>query len=176
MARSVKATVEGAGQVGVMLTPEAIAANGSEHAHQAALMQWVAIDGQRLYHDLDLLHAIPNGGDRLAHVGGKLKAEGVKSGVPDLCLPVPCGRYAGLRIEMKVPAKETAKDYGLSGSQIKWCTRLAAQYYAVLVCFDWESAKRAIRCYYESRQLNDTTGYLVVTRAVLEEWREKQWA
>lgn len=33
--------------------------------------------------------------------GGRLRAEGLKSGVPDLCLPSAHGQYHGLYIEMK---------------------------------------------------------------------------
>ena len=33
------------------------------------------------------LHAIPNGGNRSAVTGARLKAEGVKRGIPDLFLP-----------------------------------------------------------------------------------------
>lgn len=56
---------------------------------------------------LKLAFAIPNG----AHLAGdartraikmaRLKAEGFKSGIPDWCLPYPCGGYNGLFIEFK---------------------------------------------------------------------------
>lgn len=48
-----------------------------------------------------MLHAIPSGDWRGFAVGKKLKAEGVKPGVPDLCLPVPVGDYHGLYLELK---------------------------------------------------------------------------
>lgn len=53
--------------------------------------------------------AIPNGGHRDVRVAKKLKAEGVKPGVPDLMWPIVRGRYHGLFMELKVkPNKPTA--------------------------------------------------------------------
>lgn len=48
-----------------------------------------------------LLFAIPNGGQRHQVVAAKMKREGVLSGVPDLLLARPCGKYHGLWVEMK---------------------------------------------------------------------------
>jgi hypothetical protein len=50
-----------------------------------------------------MLFAIPNGGARHKAIAGKLRAEGVRAGVPDICLPVPRGEYHGLFIELKRP-------------------------------------------------------------------------
>ncbi len=135
---------------GAILTPEKLAASGTEHAHQVAIFQWIAIDGKHL-HDLDLLYAVPNGGDRRPSVAASLKAEGVKSGVPDMCLPVPIGVYAGLYLELKVPKHFGTKSGGRSDKQINWHKRLRAQHYAVVTAFGWEPAIRAIQDYYELR-------------------------
>lgn len=43
----------------------------------------------------------PNGGRRSKGEAGKLKALGVKPGVPDVVIPLPYGTYAGLAIELK---------------------------------------------------------------------------
>lgn len=88
-----------------------------EHGEQAAVMQW-AMTQEGQYPELRLLHAIPNGaklpyarnkkGVRYSREAGKLIDEGLKSGVPDLSLPVGRGGYFGLYIEMKVkPNKPT---------------------------------------------------------------------
>jgi len=109
----------------------------SEHAEQVALFQWA--HHQRGRHpELDLLFAIPNGGARHPAVAGKLKAEGVKRGVPDLFLPVPRGGHHGLFIELKVgPNKPTPDQEG-------WLESLTLQGYAVCVCWGWEAATESI--------------------------------
>lgn len=132
-----------------MITPEQIVekGKGSEHSHQCALMQWVALNG-RQWPDLDLLFAVPNGGDRSMSVAAAMKAEGVKSGVPDLCLPVPRGGYPGLWIEMKRPGEARKAQGGRSENQVKWHKRLVAQRYAVVTCYSWKAAIKAIQLYY----------------------------
>jgi hypothetical protein len=96
----------------------------SEHQEQIALFQWAA------YHpELRWMHAIPNGGKRTIGVARKMKAEGVKSGVPDIFLPIPKNGYHGLYIEMK----REAKSY-VSSPQREAIAYLESQGYAVEVC------------------------------------------
>lgn len=132
-----------------MLTPAQLVekGKGSEHAHQCALMQWIAIEGGN-WPDLDLMFAVPNGGDRSMSVAAAMKAEGVKRGVPDLCLPVPRGHYAGLWIEMKKPGEERKADGGRSEHQIKWHKRLVKQGYAVVTCYGWTAVVKTLQLYY----------------------------
>ena len=47
------------------------------------------------------MHAIPNGGARNVVVASKMKQEGTKRGIWDVCLPLPRGGYHGLYIEFK---------------------------------------------------------------------------
>ena len=70
----------------------------TEEQEQRLLLAWAARTGRP---ELRLLHAIPNGGKRLKSEAARLQAMGVKPGVPDLCLPVPRGKYHGLYIELK---------------------------------------------------------------------------
>jgi hypothetical protein len=111
-----------------------------EHQHQVALVTWAgyaaATDAR-----LRLLYAIPNGGQRSKAVAGKLKAEGVKSGCPDLFLPVPVKPYHGLYLELKVGAGR------LSVEQKWWLEHLSEQGYACVVPYGWEPAKDAILRY-----------------------------
>jgi hypothetical protein len=116
------------------MTPEQLARAGTEHAHQCALMCWCALNFET-YPELKLLFAIPNGGERNPVVASRLKAEGVKSGVPDLFLPVARHGYHGLFIEMKKPKGTIAEN------QTKWHIDLQEQGYGVSVCFGWESAR-----------------------------------
>ena len=67
------------------MTPEQLAAPGTEHAHQVALFCWLATMLPR-YPEVKWIYAIPNGGKRDPITANKLKSEGVKSnsnGVPD---------------------------------------------------------------------------------------------
>ena len=62
----------------------------TEHELQKACIQVWDYDLHRRYGLPSFaLFAIPNGGARNPIVGAKLKAEGVRRGVPDLCLAVP---------------------------------------------------------------------------------------
>jgi hypothetical protein len=57
--------------------------------------------GQRCLFRTRPPYAVPNGGYRNIYVARKLKAEGVKAGVADLCLPAARRGYHGLYLEMK---------------------------------------------------------------------------
>lgn len=96
----------------------------SEAQHQAYVIKWSQQPSiRRQWPELALLHHIPNGGTRDAVEAKHLKQQGVKSGVPDLCLPVPRGQYHGLYIEMKTESGHT------SDEQEWWGERLQAQGY-----------------------------------------------
>lgn len=112
----------------------------TEHEEQKALFEWAEIC---IHKDkLKTMYAIPNGGERHPAVAVKLKAEGVKSGVPDICLPYPCGGYPGLYIEMK-----RQKGGRLSDSQREWLRNLADNGYVCVVARGFEEARQAIEKY-----------------------------
>lgn len=114
-----------------------------EHAEQVSLMawaEWAAFDRP----ELALLFAIPNGGARDAVTGARMKAEGVKPGVPDLFLPVARQGCHGLFIEMK------RRDGGrVTPEQQRWHDRLTEQGYLVAVCHGRDAAKTLIAAYLE---------------------------
>lgn len=132
-----------------MLTPERLAQGGSEHAEQAALLQWIVTEGVRYDSRLALLFAVPNGGDYggKQSVGARMKAEGLRSGVPDLFLPVTVGKWPGCWVEMKKRGREREKWGGLSEKQVWWHLNLRAQGYAVFTCFSWQSARAMLWAY-----------------------------
>ena len=66
---------------------------------------------------------------------------GCKKGVPDLCLPVPMGKYHGLFIEMKKPGGIA------SDSQRRWNASLNALGYKAVYCYGWEDAKNVLLGY-----------------------------
>ena len=66
----------------------------------------------------------------------KMKAEGVKPGVPDLCLPASRGFYCGLYIEMKSLTGSESRE------QKEWRAHLCEEGYLAVVC---KGAREAIR-------------------------------
>lgn len=108
----------------------------TEFDEQKWLLQWAEL-AQGKYPELQMLYAIPNGGYLLSKAAaGKLKAAGLKKGVPDLSLDVARGSYHGLRIEMKRTVGGQ-----VSFEQKVWQMRLQAQGYHVVVCKGWEAAR-----------------------------------
>lgn len=113
----------------------------SEHWHQCELIQWARASG---IPELDLLYAIPNGARTAIKTAVKLKAEGLKRGIPDLCLPVARGGYHALYVEMKALKGSLSKDQKLViGGLIEQGNR-------VVVCKGWEAAKTTILDYLTS--------------------------
>ncbi len=121
----------------------AIRLTGSESEEQIALFQWAEVmSGKRP--ELALLYHVPNGGARMAATAGRLKAEGVKAGVPDVCLPVARGGYHGMYIEMKVKPNKPTK------LQLVWLSELSKQGYQTAVCYSWQEAATLIEKYLDS--------------------------
>jgi hypothetical protein len=96
--------------------------------------------------ELVWLFAIPNGGDRNIAVAANLKAEGVKSGVADLLLPVARYGYHGFFIEMK---NSTGRQ---SSQQITFQEFVSRQGY-LYGCFNnWRPAFHALCWYLDIKQ------------------------
>ena len=93
-----------------------------------------------------MLYAVPNGGNRNIVTARKLKAEGVKPGVPDVCLPVPRGDYHGLYVEMK-----RQKGGVVSPEQKAWLQALKGQGYRAEVCKGAAEAWDVIREYIQAQ-------------------------
>lgn len=168
-----------------MKTPWEYAETGNEFSDQVALFQWcnvaakfglrAAADplsytkrGHALtvmaqgkadaVYELSWLYAVKNAGHGDAIRGARSAAEGVKPGVPDLCLPVSrpkasafagpsnC-RFHGLYIELKRGKQAGRKDGVVGPEQIKWCEFLKANGYAVAVCYGWEAARDVLLQY-----------------------------
>jgi len=107
----------------------------SEHTEQVRLFRIAGIwASQGIHPELELLFAIPNGGWRHKRTAGRLKAEGLKAGVPDTFLAVPRGAFAGLWIEMKY-GRNTVTD-----NQQWWIEKLREQGYRVEICYSCQAA------------------------------------
>ena len=83
---------------------------------QQAVFEWIGWHTGK-YPVLAFAFHSPNGGSRNLIEARHLKAGGVKPGVPDLLVPVPCGSYQGLAIEFKTGKNKTteAQDFWLNG-------------------------------------------------------------
>lgn len=110
----------------------------AEHLEQVAVIRWFDAQHSALR---GRLFAVPNGGHRHVAVAAKLKAEGVRPGVPDLWLPVQRQGFAGLVIEMK------AGKGRLSSNQQDWLGFLGEQGYMAVVCVGADAAIQTIKDY-----------------------------
>jgi hypothetical protein len=115
---------------GAVLTAERIP---TEHEEQREVVRWFrqTYKGVRIF-------AIPNGGARSPATAGRLKAEGVSSGVPDLFVPA-----WGLWVEMK-----RTKGGAVSSEQKDWIKYLEEVGYCVKVCKGAEAAKGQIQAFF----------------------------
>lgn len=72
-----------------------------EAEEQATYFEWWALFARTHRLPEQLCFAVPNGGHRHPAVARKLKAQGVRAGVPDVHLDIPAGGFHGLRLEFK---------------------------------------------------------------------------
>lgn len=133
-----------------MIKPEDLV-SGSEDGEQLALMCWAALNFNK-YPDLKWLHHSPNGGSRDKREAAKLKAMGVKSGFPDLCLLVERRPFNGLLIELKIPELKTKKNGGAFKEQIDWGIHLRANGFGYKLCHGWEDARDTLISYLEWKE------------------------
>jgi hypothetical protein len=127
----------------------------TEHEEQARLIAWTEFM-EHLYPELRWIYAVPNGGlrpykeyhdnhgrkKRYSTESNKLKAEGVKAGVPDLCLPIRKSIYTDLYIEMK-----RISGGKLSDDQEAWLNHLLSQGKCAVICKGCEAAQQVILHY-----------------------------
>lgn len=120
----------------------------TEHEDQKAVVDWARLN-ERRWPQFRLLFAIPNGGKRNIVVARKLRAEGVKPGVPDLFLPVSMwiddkvwSTFSrGLFIEMKRKGGRPTPE------QLRWHADLREQGYLVEVCEGFAAAIAMLKTY-----------------------------
>jgi hypothetical protein len=130
----------------------------TEHQHQADVISWAALQAQvhpEQYGALRWLYATPNGawlaGNQRQRIGQwrKLVNEGVKKGVPDLCLPVARRGYHGCYIEMKRSKREKP-----SAEQTEWIAGLTNEGYCARVCYGADEAIELLTWYMEANDEN----------------------
>ena len=119
----------------------------TEAEEQAALFEWASY-----YPELRFMYAVPNGGSRNVIEARNLKRQGVKSGVPDICLPVAAGGYHGLYIELKVGRNKPSEN------QEQWLEYLNKAGYMTKVCYGFQEARETIAGYISNRERRGTNG------------------
>ncbi len=122
----------------------------SEHDDQVRIFAWAEMS-LGAYPELALMYAIPNGaklpwrkneqGKRYSPEAMRLKQEGLKSGVPDICLPVPVGPFHGFYLELKHGDNKPSEE------QSRWLMALKSNGYAIAVAWGWEDAILKIKYY-----------------------------
>lgn len=112
----------------------------SEAEEQAALFEWAKLMEGRIP-ALRLMYAVPNGGSRNRIEAANLKRQGLRAGVPDICLAYPSGKYHALYIELKVGKNKP------SDKQKEWIKNLNAVGNKAVVCYGAEEARVAIMRY-----------------------------
>jgi hypothetical protein len=113
--------------------------NPCEDTEQEALFNWL---GNHPDSRCLLAFAIPNGTYKGSASRQKHKVTGLKSGIPDLMLPVAANGYHGLFVEMK-----RRKKGQLSAAQRQWIDHLNGQGYLAVVCRGWHEATAVIDKY-----------------------------
>jgi len=99
----------------------------SEHDEQVAVIEYCDLKGYPVFH-------IPNEAKRSPATAARLRAEGMRPGVPDLCIPVARGDYHSLYIEMKADGGKPSEE------QSRWIWRLRDEGMCAYVCYGADNA------------------------------------
>lgn len=124
--------------------------HATEHQHQVALFAWAGVM-QAKRPLLALLYAIPNAARRSVRNGAEMKREGLRPGMPDICLPVGIGKWSALYLELKAPNGR------LSDRQRERLRLLYVAGNAAWVAIGWEMAAELIEKYMDG-ELQDGAG------------------
>lgn len=116
-----------------------------EDVEQTSLFIWAAYNTGK-WPELELMYHIPNGGSRNKAEAARLQAQGVRPGVPDICMPVARNGHHGLYIELK-----RQKGGRLTEKQKEWIDALLRQGYFACRCDGWEAASLIITQYLEEQ-------------------------
>jgi hypothetical protein len=147
------------------VSPASLAEKGTESGEQKAVFAWAAMAAYKGFHwanderayttagqsaapmvprpvpELRWLHAIPNGGKRDPVTAARMKAEGARTGVADICLPVPRHGFHGLYIEMKKSGGRLSKE------QVEFGAFVTEQGFSWQECVGWQEAVALLQKY-----------------------------
>lgn len=116
-----------------------------EDVEQTCLFRWAGMASGK-YPELASMYHIPNGGSRNKAEAARLKMQGVRAGVPDVCLPVARGGYHGLYIELKRQRGGIVSDV-----QKQWLEALRKAGYCAEICRGWDEAREVIETYMKGK-------------------------
>lgn len=102
------------------------------------MFRWAAYESGR-FPALRLMYHVPNEGRRSAVTGARMREEGLRRGVPDICLPVARGGFHALYIELK-----RTKVSKVSDEQRAWIAALTAEGNRAVICYGFDEARREI--------------------------------
>lgn len=111
----------------------------TEHQEQSLVIQYCNLKKIPIFH-------IPNGSYKSLTARVKAKKEGLKSGIPDLMIPVANKNYHGLFIEMK-----RIKNSKVSVQQKQWIELLNNRGYKAIVCYGSSAAIKEIEDYIKEK-------------------------
>lgn len=120
-----------------------------ERQEQRAYFEWLYYVRYGTLRVWEFAYAIPNGSflagspAKRAIQGRALALQGVKRGVPDICIAIPVAPYGALYVELKrIGADKPGDDQSI------WHARLRAQGYYVAVCHGLAAAQAITREYF----------------------------
>jgi hypothetical protein len=116
---------------------------GSEDQLQKSVAKYLDIIGAVWFHPANERKTksyINKAGKRVSPEGGRLKAKGVKSGVPDIIIFNQKRGYAGMAIELKVgnnKASPNQKEFMGKMTSLKWFTYISYSLEEIIDLIDW---------------------------------------
>lgn len=113
----------------------------TEAQEQEALFAWARLN-ENQYPELGLMFHVPNGSYKSIASARKFRREGLRAGVPDICLPIGRNGFNALYIELK-----RIKGGKVSEDQKSWIEALNEAGNKAVVCRGWEKAAEVIKGY-----------------------------
>lgn len=120
----------------------------TESEEQRLVFQWAELEQGR-WPELRWLYHIPNEGRRNTATGARMRAEGLKRGVPDICLPIPRDGFCGLYIELK-----RTKGGKTTSTQKEWLEELAKAGHYTALCKGADEAIAVLQKYLRLERVN----------------------
>lgn len=110
----------------------------TEEQEQIALVKWLFSNKIFFYH-------VPNGSCKNIAQAIKFKKLGLRSGVPDICIPIARKGFHGLYIELK---RQKSVKCAVSDEQKWWIAQLMSEGYFALICRGAEDSIKVITDYF----------------------------